>query len=311
MSNGGVIGVINTPTTSVASGVWTLNEVLLARSQDIWPGQPVPITVNYLVAAGGAGAGGAENSFGGGGWNGGGGGAGGLRSTVTATGGGGTLETALTLEIATNYTVTVGAGGAGGAAASGNGNDGTNGSNSVFSSITSTAGGGGGGGGGAGSGRTGIAGGSGGGGGSGVGGGGAAGTGTSNQGFAGAVGIGGGNAGGGGGAGAVGGSATARAKAAGVASSITGSSITRCVGGSSTLPDGGNIDGPANSGDGGDMTTTLNGNGRSGGSGVVILRYADTFTISNPGGGLTLSTATDGSFKVTTVTAGTGNVSWS
>jgi hypothetical protein len=44
---------------------------------------------------------------------------------------------------------------------------------------------------------------------------------------------------------------------------------------------------------------------------VVIMRYPNTFTISNPGGGLTLSTATDGSFKVTTVTAGTGNVSWS
>jgi hypothetical protein len=31
-------------------------------------------------------------------------------------------------------------------------------------------------------------------------------------------------------------------------------------------------------------------------------------TISNPGGGLTLSTATAGGFSVTTVTAGTGNV---
>jgi hypothetical protein len=43
---------------------------------------------------------------------------------------------------------------------------------------------------------------------------------------------------------------------------------------------------------------------------VVILRYADTLTISNPGGGLTLSTATAGGFSVTTVTAGTGNVSF-
>jgi hypothetical protein len=69
MSNGGIIGVINTPTTSVASGVWTLNEVLLARSQSIWPGQPVP-TVDYLVIAGGGG---------GGAYIGGGGGAGGYR----------------------------------------------------------------------------------------------------------------------------------------------------------------------------------------------------------------------------------------
>ena len=48
----------------------------------------------------------------------------------------------------------------------------------------------------------------------------------------------------------------------------------------------------------------------AGGSGVVILRYltsAGTITI---GAGLTGSTATDGSHKVTTLTAGTGNVSW-
>jgi hypothetical protein len=51
-------------------------------------------------------------------------------------------------------------------------------------------------------------------------------------------------------------------------------------------------------------------NGGAGGSGVVILKYPDTLTISNPGGGLTLSTATAGGFKVTTVTAGTGNVSF-
>jgi hypothetical protein len=50
--------------------------------------------------------------------------------------------------------------------------------------------------------------------------------------------------------------------------------------------------------------------GGQGGSGVVILRYpaANTITV---GAGLTGSTATDGSFKVTTLTAGSGNVSWS
>ena len=49
--------------------------------------------------------------------------------------------------------------------------------------------------------------------------------------------------------------------------------------------------------------------GGAGGSGIVILRYpvARTITI---GAGLTGTTATDGSYKVTTVTAGTGNVSW-
>ena len=50
--------------------------------------------------------------------------------------------------------------------------------------------------------------------------------------------------------------------------------------------------------------------GSLGGSGVVILRYltsAGTITI---GAGLTGTTATDGSHKVTTITAGTGSVSW-
>jgi hypothetical protein len=44
---------------------------------------------------------------------------------------------------------------------------------------------------------------------------------------------------------------------------------------------------------------------------VVILKYTNSAVISNPGGGLTLSTSTSGSFSVTTITAGTGNVSWS
>jgi hypothetical protein len=43
---------------------------------------------------------------------------------------------------------------------------------------------------------------------------------------------------------------------------------------------------------------------------VVILRYPNIFTIT-VGAGLTGSTATVGSDKVTTITAGTGNVSWS
>ena len=50
--------------------------------------------------------------------------------------------------------------------------------------------------------------------------------------------------------------------------------------------------------------------GGNGGKGLVILRYltsAGTITI---GAGLTGSTATDGSHKVTTITNGTGNVSW-
>ena len=67
--------------------------------------------------------------------------------------------------------------------------------------------------------------------------------------------------------------------------------------------------GTPNTGGGGGSSTILAGG--AGGSGVVILRYANTFTISNPGGGLTFTTATVSSDKVTTITAGTGNVSWS
>jgi hypothetical protein len=48
----------------------------------------------------------------------------------------------------------------------------------------------------------------------------------------------------------------------------------------------------------------------AGGSGVVILKYPDTFTITI-GTGLTGSTpAPSGGFKVTTITAGTGVVSF-
>ncbi len=86
-------------------------------------------TIEYLVVAGGGG--GASGSSGGG--NGGGGGAGGLRSTVTATGGGGSLESALNIDLSTNYTVTVGAGGAAGPISSFDDSRGANGSNSVYS----------------------------------------------------------------------------------------------------------------------------------------------------------------------------------
>jgi hypothetical protein len=51
--------------------------------------------------------------------------------------------------------------------------------------------------------------------------------------------------------------------------------------------------------------------GYNGGSGIVILKYPNIYTISNPGGGLTLSTSTSGAYKITSITAGSGNVSWS
>jgi hypothetical protein len=44
-------------------------------------------------------------------------------------------------------------------------------------------------------------------------------------------------------------------------------------------------------------------------SGVVILSYPSDYTITI-GAGLTGSTSTNGANKVTSITAGTGNVSW-
>jgi len=67
-------------------------------------------------------------------------------------------------------------------------------------------------------------------------------------------------------------------------------------------------DGAANTGTGGGGGS---GNaGGDGGSGVVILRYPSTKTLT-VGSGLTSSTATVGSDKVTTFTAGTGTVTFS
>jgi hypothetical protein len=263
------------------------------------------VTVDYLVVAGG---GGAEA-------DGGGGGAGGLRSTVTATGGGGTLETTLTLLTGTGYTVTVGNGGAGPTS--------TNGSDSIFSTITSTGGG---------RGRntlTGILGGSGAGGSYSGGGNGSAlvnagGAGTTNQGFAGGSGNNSNStafsSGGGGGANAVGsnaGTSTSSqlggAGGAGVAVSITGSSVTYAGGGGGGGGGGSGAGGAGGGGSNSAGTANRGGGGSNsgnGGSGVVILRYADTRTITF-GAGLTgTESSALGGYKRATITAGSGNVSW-
>ena len=278
-----------------------------------------PATVNYLVIAGGGGG----NIY-----NGGGGGAGGYRSAYNneTSGGGGSAETALTLQLATNYTVTVGAGGAPGTS-SANYYRGYNGSDSVFSTITSTGGG-------AGGSRSGDSnsagqtGGSGGGGGSISSGGNAAGSGTTNQGYAGGNGADGGHylGGGGGGAGGAGSGVNpgTGSGGSGVASTITGSSVTRSGGGgagANTSPGSGGSggggagttsytlnSGTANTGSGGGsggVGGTISGG--NGGSGIVILRYVNTYTLTATGT-LVHSTATDGSDKVTSLTAGTGNI---
>ena len=271
-----------------------------------------PVTqfgADFLVIAGGGGSTAVS-----------GGGAGGYRCSVTGelSGGGASAETELTLTTETNYTVTVGGGGPGQ----------TIGSNSVFSTIESTGGG-----------RAGIqntannVGGTGGSGGGsaypsgGVGNVYSGGLGTANQGFDGG-GHGsatGGSGGGGGGAGAVGTANTSVLPGNGgngVESSITGSPVPRGGGGAGFNEVASPSAGTGGSGGGGAGGTagaenTGGGGGASspiapvaGGSGVVIIKYPDAFTISNPGGGLTSTTATAGGFKVTTFTAGTGNVSF-
>jgi hypothetical protein len=274
-----------------------------------------PVLVSYLVVAGGA-AGGTGNGGSGGG------GAGGLLTNYSGT--------ALTLNDGTDYLVTVGAGGAG----IGNVPDtqGNNGSNSVFSTITADGGGGGG----AWNGKVGKAGGSGGGGGASSSGTIAGGTATAGQGNSGGTGKAGGgpySGGGGGGAGAAGQNATSGQVSNGgdgLAVSITGSSVTYAAGGGSgtegsSYP-GSGLGGSGGGGNGGDSSrlatsgTTNTGSGGggggwpngqfpngAGGSGIVTLRYPNSFTITVPGG-LTATTTTVSTDKVTTFTAGTGNI---
>ena len=273
------------------------------------------LTVDYLVVAGGGGAGGRVHGAGGG--------AGGLRSTVTATGGGGALESALLLTAATNYAVSVGAGGAGRTPVD-NGT-GVAGSDTSFSSITSTGGGYG-----AGYNTQGGPGGSsGGGGGSGSFSPTTGGTRTASpvQGYTGGGSSNAANGPGGGGGGAGGNGASVSGEYNAVAGgnggigaqiAITGSSVYYGGGGGggSAVSAGTGGSGGGGSGAAGTPNTGGGGGGTgaetssfAGGSGVVILRYPSAYTITL-GAGLTGSTATVSSNKVTTITTGTGNVSW-
>jgi len=280
---------------------------------------PFFFNADFLVIAGGGSGGDSPDNAAGGG------GAGGYRTSFSTSGGGASAESKITVGIGTNYTVTVGAGAAAPTDAKG-----TNGSNSVFSTITSTGGGGGaiqnqpGG----------LNGGSGGGGAYDLG---AGGTGTANQGYAGGSNTGPGGAGSGSGGGGAGGAGVNASQSTnisskgglGVASSITGTSVTRASGGcgdgyttSTTAEPGGGGDtgaaGAANTGGGGGGGCFATGggaaqHGAAGGSGLVILRYPDTRTIT-VGAGLTAGVtnqAVGSNEKYTTLTAGSGNVSWS
>jgi len=303
----------------------------------------VPLNVNYLVIAGGGAGGGSKSDY----TAGGGGGAGGYRSAYNneTSGGGGSAETTLSLSTATNYTVTVGAGGAGVVYTS----PGSNGSDSVFSTITSIGGGGGGsaapspsGGvdGGSGGGKTYYS--------AVVGDGTNSANGdATNQGYNGGPNSGGSSSctgsSGGGGAGAIGGDGTnssGGAGGAGVASTITGSSVTRAGGGGggqwlyncgSISPGAGGsggggaggqstaaingVNGTVNTGSGGGggsaahISNPTNPIGGNGGDGIVIMRYSNVFS-PTIAAGLTSTTATSGSDKITTFTAGTGNITF-
>jgi hypothetical protein len=317
--------VINNPRGSVnlvyvdATQGWIADSGLLAS-----PFSSPPPSADFIVVAGGGG---------GGGGYGGGGGAGGYRTGTKSS-----------ITTGTSLTVTVGAGGAGSLSR------GTTGSNSVFDTTTSAGGGGGG---------TvdpslknGLSGGSGGGGGKyggdGVGGSGNTPSVSPSQGNNGGNGNETGNtAGGGGGASAVGGTATstnAGNGGAGTASSITGSSVTYAGGGgggssSAKIAGTGGAGGGANGinsdttpaaassnlgggggGGGFNAGTSTYGSGSSGGSGVVILAYPNTYsnlvsvgaglTCNGAAGNTTPDTTSRPGYKVYAFTAGTGTISW-
>ena len=135
---------------------------------------------------------------------------------------------------------------------------------------------------------------------------------------------------GGGGAGAAGQTANAGgAGGAGRVSSITGTSVTYAGGGGAgaVFYNGGlggsggggagagadraaPVNGTANTGGGGGGGSNGAGEpGANGGSGIIILKYSNAFTITI-GATLIGTTVSSGGFKVTTITSGAGNVYW-
>jgi uncharacterized delta-60 repeat protein len=329
----------------------TFDGQLRYRVAKIGGGYQPLFSADYLVIAGGGGGGGAALPSGNSPIAAGGGGAGGYRSSVAGqlSGAGSNAETPQhKISVNTPYPVSVGVGGAGGVRST-SGNGGSSGTNSIFSTIVAIGGGGGGAGGlsgtpaksgGSGGGASGsgspshvFAGGS----------------GTVRQGQRGVgqagTGEGCGGRGGGGSLGTFSDSSTISGTpgGAGTFSSITGFDVQRAGGGggggggcgdTSTGGNGGHggggrgggrsggtspiffdaLPGTANTGGGGGGGGSIDGSqgdGRPGGSGVVILRYPSSYTIAI-GAGLVGSTDTTSvpGFKITTLTQGSGNVSW-
>ena len=204
--------------------------------------------IEYLIVAGGAGGGGNRHATG----CGGGGGAGGM------------LVGSYSSFSAQAYTVTVGGGGSGG----GNTGNGSGGSSSSIFSISATGGGGGG----SGQNSNGSSGGSGGGGGyqrSG-------GSGTSGQGNSGSSGQGGGAPYYGGGGGGKNSGGSGRSAGSGLSNSYNNSSVTYAIGGQGGAENGhhGATGGSTNSGGGGGGGAGIaTSNGKSGNSGIVVVRY--------------------------------------
>ena len=329
LSGSGANNVLTVTLTGVFPGADSLNTDLTISGLTLAP----PLTVDYLVVAGGGG-GGVHNA--------GGGGAGGLRTSYSNSSFlNGHIESSLSLQTATNYTVTVGAG----ATSTVNAGTGNNGYNSVFSTITSTGGGGGGqysnppnvpgdsdgkdGGSGGGAGSVGAA-------SSGTAG--AAVTSPVTQGYGGGISVTDYGGGGGGGASAVGNNSsgnTGGVGGAGLEVNIIGGTGNYYAGGGG----GGDGDGAAgaggtggggagagasgngtagspNTGGGGGGIGASSGTSGAGGSGVVILRYPSGYTISETtSGGNVLSFTTDDTTvagtKITTFTAGDGTIEFS
>jgi hypothetical protein len=262
---------------------------------------------DVLVVAGGGGSGGAPRDA----WYPGGGGAGGYRTSSTAL-----------VALNTGYQITVGAGGSGGSGGAGsNSTRGNQGANSTVGTAAGTFAATGGGGGGAGQGASGqfaTSGGSGGGAGSpstGLypqsGGAGNAGSYSPVEGYAGGETTGGGGSGysgAGGGSAGVGPnySGTTVSGGSGTSNSITGSPVTYAAGGGVSLNTT-SSNASANTGNGA-TGATLNGsggttNGSNGGSGIIVLKIADTRTISFSGGVTFSGGSASGGFKTYTITA--------
>ena len=115
--NGGIIGLTDSPTVSVASGIWGLSEVRKNTKDGKWP-LAGAIPVDYVAIAGGGGGGYHPSNYAGGG----GGGA------------GGALAGQVYLAPSTAFSVVIGAGGSGSSSP-------TSGNNSTFASFTLIGGG--------------------------------------------------------------------------------------------------------------------------------------------------------------------------